>query len=323
MGGANFGSDGRPRLVGGTAVLAVVTVHVLAFATAYQIGYPGAYAVFVLLNAAVFGYAYHHGSFGLVTATLGGVLLVALGVPLLLFTVRQSPAAIAEAAVDPAVHRTLYLAIYGPLLAASLSVGFGVPLALLLARGFAGQPLVESLIDLPLVVPHSVAGLIVLYGFGRQGLVPGLTVRNTLLGMVIALVFVSAPYAVNAAREAFETIDHRLEYAARIHGANEWETFRRVTVPLAARGILTGGVLAWARAVSEFGAVIVVAYSVRFFYPPAGELVAAQHAPVFVYTTFLASGLDSSGAVALLLLAVSVSIFLVFRWLTAEQSTIP
>jgi molybdate/tungstate transport system permease protein len=84
--------------------------------------------------------------------------------------------------------------------------------------------------------------------------------------------------------------------------------------------MVTGGVLAWARAVSEFGAVAVVAYSVQFFYPPAGGRVTAQHAPVFVYNTYLQGGLEESGAVAFLLLAVSGLLFLVVRSLTNDGS---
>jgi molybdate/tungstate transport system permease protein len=123
---------------------------------------------------------------------------------------------------------------------------------------------------------------------------------------------------VNASREAFESVDDRLEYAARVHGATPWETFRRVTGPLAVRGMVTGGVLAWARSVSEFGAVAVVAYSVEFFFPLEGSRVVAQHAPVFVYNTYLQGGLDESGAVAALLLAVSAGIFLLVRWVTSD-----
>ena len=85
--------------------------------------------------------------------------------------------------------------------------------------------------------------------------------------------------------------------------------------------MITGGVLAWARAVSEFGAVAVVAYSVKFFYPPAGGRVTAQHAPVFVYNTYLQGGLEESGAVAFLLLSVSAVIFLIVRYLTADTTT--
>lgn len=301
-------------------VAGFIAVQALVFGVLYALDRPTWYALFIVLSAAVTAYALDGSSFTVATATAGSLLLVALGLPMALFVARQSPSLVLEKAVDPDVHRVLYLGVYGPLLAALLSLALGVPLAHLLARGFAGQPFVESLVDLPLVVPHSVAGLIILFGFGRGGAFPRLSVLGTMVGMVLAMAFVSAPYAVNASREAFEAIDDRLEYASRIHGADRWETFRRVTGPLAVRGIVTGGVLAWARAVSEFGAVAVVAYSVEFFYPPAGRRVTAQHAPVFVYNTYLQGGLAESGAVAFLLLAVSAVIFLLVRYLTSDAS---
>jgi len=304
----------------GSVALAVVAVQLIAFTVTFSLGRPTLYAVFVVLSALGLGVATHEGTFGIAMATLGSVLLVALGLPLVLFVARQSPSLVVEKALDPAVHRVLYLGVYAPLLAALVSVAFGVPLAYHLERGFSGQSLIESLVDLPLVVPHSVAGLVILFGFGDGGAFPGLSVLGTMAGMVLALAFVSAPYAVNAAREAFEAVDERLVYAARIHGASPFETFRRVTAPLALRGIVTGGVLAWARSVSEFGAVAVVAYSVDFFFPLAGERVSTNHAPVFVYNTYLQGGLDESGAVAILLLALSAGIFLVVRWLTNDTS---
>ncbi|WP_247006912.1 ABC transporter permease [Halorientalis litorea] len=322
-----------------TAVAAIgkfAAVQVVAFVAAYVVGStvllvlyarplagvgdPFLYVLYVLVAAAGTAYVVEDGGFAVVTAAMGSVVVVALGLPLVLFVARQSPAAVTEKALDPSVHRVIYLGVYGPLLAALLSLLFGVPLAHLLSEGFAGQPLVESLVDLPLVVPHSVAGILILFGFGQGGAFPALSVLGTMLGMVLAMTFVSAPYAINATREAFETIDDRLEYASRAHGASRWETFRRVTAPLAARGMVTGGVLAWARAVSEFGAVAVVAYSVQFFYPPAGGRVTAQHAPVFVYNTYLQGGLEESGAVAFLLLAVSGLLFLVVRSLTNDGS---
>jgi len=304
----------------GSVALAVVAVQLLAFAAAYAVGRPTLYALFVVASAVALGVASRKGTFGIAMATLGSVLMVALGLPLLLFVARQSPSLVAEKATDPGVHRVLYLGVYAPFLAAAASLVFGVPLAYHLARGFAGQELVESLVDLPLVVPHSVAGIIILFGFGKGGAFPSLSVLGTMTGMVLALAFVSAPYAVNATREAFESVDDRLEYAARIHGASPWETFRRVTGPLAVRGMVTGGVLAWARSVSEFGAVAVVAYSVEFFFPLEGSTVVAQHAPVFVYNTYLQGGLDESGAVAALLLGVSAGIFLLVRWVTSDTS---
>ena len=278
-----------------------------------------AYALFAILGGAV---VVQDGGFLVGMATTGSLLVAALGLPLLLFVARQRPALVIEKALDPGVHQVLYLGVMGPLVAALLSLAFGVPLAYVLAEGFAGQQLVESMVDLPLVVPHSVAGLLILFGFGSGGLFPGLPVLGSMIGMILAMTFVSAPYAVNTAREAFEAIDTRLEYASRIHGAGQWQTFRRVVAPLAVRGMITGGILAWARAVSEFGAVAVVAYSVSFFYPFSGESVTAQHAPVFVYNTYLQGGLEQSGAVAFLLLAVSAVIFLLVRYLTDDSTAI-
>ncbi|MBB6645435.1 ABC transporter permease [Halobellus ruber] len=311
-------TGGVPTVV---LVVGFVGVQLLAFAAAYTTGRPTWYAYFIIGSTAVTAYLLDGSSFVVASATLGSVLLVALGLPLFLFVARQTPSLVVEKATDPDVHRVLYLGVYGPLLAALLSLAFGIPLAHLLSEGFPGQPLVESLVDLPLVVPHSVAGILILFGFGEGGAFPSVSVLGSMVGMVLAMAFVAAPYAVNATREAFEAIDHRLEYASRIHGANRWETFRRVTGPLATRGMVTGGVLAWARAVSEFGAVAVVAYSVEFFYPLAGERVTAQHAPVFVYNTYLQGGLEESGAVAFLLLAVSAVIFLLVRYLTDDDTT--
>jgi len=313
-----FSLDGVGRV---SLAVAFVALQALAFAAAYTIGRPTWYAFFMIGSTAVTAYVLRRDSFVVAAATMGSILMVALGLPLFMFVARQQPSIVVEKALSSDVHRMLYLGIYGPLLAAIVSLLFGIPLAHLFSEGFAGQQLVESLVDLPLVVPHSVAGIIILFGFGSGGAFPNVSVLGSMIGMVLAMTFVSAPYAVNATREAFESIDDRLEYASRIHGASRWDTFRRVTAPLAVRGMVTGGVLAWARAVSEFGAVAVVAYSVSFFYPPAGGEVTAQHAPVFVYGTYLQGGLAESGAVAFILLAVSALIFLIIRYLTSGSST--
>ncbi|ODR81635.1 sulfate ABC transporter permease [Haladaptatus sp. W1] len=304
----------------GSVVLAVLTVQAIAFGTLYVIGQPTLYVGVALGSAALLGWRANDGWFGVAAATFGVVLLLALGMPLVMFITRQNPSLVVEAARSSEVHTMLYLTIYGPLLATVASLVFGVPLAYLLARGFSGQAIVESLVDLPLVVPHSVAGILILFGFGRRGLFPGVSVLTTITGMVLALTFVSAPFAVNTTREAFETIDSRLEYAARSHGATPFETFRRIQIPLAYRGILTGGVLAWARGVSEFGAVAVVAYSVNFFYPFTGEETVAQHAPVYIFNTFTSAGLADASAVAFILLVMSAGIFLVVRLLTDTES---
>ncbi|WP_440007164.1 ABC transporter permease [Halomicrococcus sp. SG-WS-1] len=335
----------------GTTVLAFVTVQLLAFAFAFGVDRPGAYALFAVVSTGAVAHYRDRGAFGVAAATLGSVLLVLLALPLLMLVASQDPGLVVEKATDPAVHRALYVSVYAPMLAALLSVALGVPLALVLARGFHGQALVETLVDLPLVVPHSVAGLAVLFAYSGDGAfdwlavsIPGefaafgllfdvplfdgfhydFSVLGTMTGMVLAMTFVSAPFAVNAAREGFEAVDSRLQYAARTLGANRWETFRRVTAPLSVRGVLTGGVLAWARAVSEFGAVAIVAYNVDVVYPPLfGERAETQHAPVFIFREYTTGGLDESGAVATLLLALSVAIFLVVRSLAYDDGGWP
>ena len=304
----------------GTLVLAFLIVQLVAFAALYAAGYPTAYALFVLISVLGTAYAANEGPFGMTVAVLGSVLLLAVGLPLAMFVARQQPSLIVEQALNPEVHKMLYLSVYAPLLAAIGSLVFGVPLALMLARGFPGKSIVSSLVDLPLVVPHSAAGILILFGFGKGGAFPQLSILGTMTGMVLALVFVSAPFAVNSAREAFEAVDNRVEYASRIHGASRVETFRRITGPLALRGILTGGVLAWARSVSEFGAVAIVAYTVQFFYPLEGSKVFTSHAPVFIRKAYLTGGLEQSGAVTFLLLALSTAVFLLIRWLAYDNS---
>jgi molybdate/tungstate transport system permease protein len=311
--GSTVGSAGK--LGRGSAVLAFVLVQVIVFALAYTTGRTGLYVFFALGSAATVGYLSRQGWFAIAAASLGAILLIAVGLPIMMFVARQQPSLVIEQALSTEVHQMLYLSIYGPLLAALVTVVFGTPLAYLLSEGFPGDTLVESLVDLPLVVPHSVAGLLILFGFGGGGAFPDMFVLGTMIGLVLAMTFVSAPFAVNVIREAFETIDVQMEYASRIHGANRFETFRRVTFPLSARSVVTGGVLAWARAVSEFGAVAVVAYNVQFFYPPAGGQITGQHAPVFIFNTYTSGSLAESSAVGFILLVVSVAIFLLIRWL--------
>ncbi|MFC7167431.1 ABC transporter permease [Halospeciosus flavus] len=303
-------------------LLAAVTVQVVAFSLAFTADRPTLYAVFMVLSAAALAYGAEGGLPGMAAAMLGSVLLVALTFPLLLFTARQDPSLVMEKLFSPEVHKMLYLSIYAPLLAALFALLTGVPLAYLLSRGFPGSEFVQSLVDLPLVVPHSVAGIVILFGFGQGGAFPQLSILGTMVGAVLAMTFVSAPFAVNSTREAFESLDRRVEYAARVHGASSLSAFRRISLPLAARGILTGGVLAWARAVSEFGAVAIVAYTIQFFYPPAGQKVYGAHAPVFIYKTYLTGSLAESGAVAFILLAVSIVIFVVIRSLAQDGGTV-
>jgi molybdate/tungstate transport system permease protein len=166
--------------------------------------------------------------------------------------------------------------------------------------------LLAALVDLPLAVPHTVAGIALLFVFGRTGIVgaplehvAGIRFWGTAAGVVVAMLYVSLPYTIAASRLAFEAIDPRLERVARTFAA-PWRVMLRITLPLAWRGIASGMTLTFARAVSEFGAVIVLAY-----FP--------MTAPVKIYDLFLQGGLRLSAAAATLLLAVVLAIFIALR----------
>lgn len=247
------------------------------------------------------------GVFPAVTWTLAGLLLAFILVPLVRLGVATTPAALAAEASQPDVRDAIFLTLKDAIVSASLAVLFGVPLAYVLARGaFRGRALLQAAVDLPLAVPHTVAGIALLFVFGRTGWVGaplqplGIGFYGTEWGIVAAMLFVSVPFAVNSVRDAIEGLDPQLDHAARSLGATPWHAFRRVTLPLAARGVFTGGVLAYARSISEFGAVVILAY-----FP--------MTAPVKVYEEYLQNGLDRSAAAALLLLLVALSTFVVVR----------
>src|SRR5439155_5713398 len=126
-----------------------------------------------------------------------------------------------------------------------------------------------AVLDLPLVLPHPVAGIALLLVLGRGTpagaalYAAGLRVVGSPAGIVAAMLFVAAPLYVSAAREAFNRVDPRYERVARTLGDEPWRAFRRVTLPMARRGLAAAAVVMWARAVSEFGAVVILAYHPR------------------------------------------------------------
>ena len=241
---------------------------------------------------------------------LGSILLAFLVVPLVALALTQSGTSLAGAARMTDVRDAIALSLEGAFLSAASAALLGVPLAYALARtAFPGKGLIAGLIDLPLAVPHTVAGIALLMVFGRQGVLgeplqtlTGVKFWGTIAGVVIAMLFVSAPYTVNAARIGFEAIDPRLEQVARTLGLGPWQTFMRITLPLARHSIMTGITLTYARSISEFGAVIILVY-----YP--------MTAPVKIYELFLRFGLEQATAAAVLLLIVSLSLFVLLRML--------
>ena len=258
----------------------------------------------------------HPRSVFLVCWFFGGLLLAFVVIPLLVLGGTQTPASLATIARMADVRDAIVLSLEGAFLAATFAALLGVPTAYLLARSsFAGKGIVAALIDLPLAVPHTVAGIALLMVFGRQGLLGeplqsvGLKFWGTIAGIVVAMMFVSAPYTVNAARIGFEGVDPRLEKIARTLGLGPWRTFWRITLPLARRGIMTGVTLTYARSISEFGAVVILVY-----YP--------MTAPVKIYELFLSVSLEQAAGAAVLLLIVSLTLFVLLRYLAHGREAV-
>jgi molybdate/tungstate transport system permease protein len=237
--------------------------------------------------------------------------LVALGIvlfPLIHLAMQDSLQTLWRTFMRGDVASAIWLSLLTSTVATVALAIWAVPLAYALARvDFPGKRWVLSLIDVPILVPQSVAGiaLIVLLGpgsvLGSSLEALGLPISGSLLGIVIAQVFVAAPFLVKTAMTAFESVPLQYELASRSLGASPAATFARISMPLASRGILVGATLAWARAVSEFGCIVLFASS-------------PVTAPVLVHTEFLRAGASESRPIAILLLVICLWVFVMLQF---------
>lgn len=208
---------------------------------------------------------------------------------------------------QPLVTEALRLSVITSLSSLLLAVVFGTPIAYLLARRhLPGAALLDTLIDLPMVLPPTVAGVALLMAFGRRGLLGswldavGIQIAFTTVAVVLAQSFVSMPFYIRAARAGFQSVDQELERVAYTLGHSAFSTFLRVTVPLALPALLGGAVMAWARALGEFGATIMF----------AGNLIGrTQTMPLAIY---IAMESDLTAALVLSAILIIVSFSLLF-----------
>jgi molybdate/tungstate transport system permease protein len=226
-------------------------------------------------------------------------LLVVLG-PIVGLLSAGSVRGVAGLAGDAELRGALGLTIVTATTATILGIIGATPLAYLLARrSFRGRAIVSALMDLPLVIPHPVAGIALLLVLGRGSPVgralydAGIRIAGSATGIVCAMLFVSAPLYVSAAREAFARVDARYESVARTLGDDAWRAFRRVTLPLSAKGLTAAAVVMWARAVSEFGAIVVLTYN-------------PKTASVLSYDRFTSYGLSEALPVAAVLVVLAL-----------------
>ncbi|BBO91161.1 ABC transporter permease [Desulfosarcina ovata] len=242
-----------------------------------------------------------------------GVIVAFIVVPLVEMMTQPTMAALKETLADRDVVRAIRLSMVTSGAAAMVSLVLGTPLAYLLARRrFAGKKVLESIIDLPIMIPHPVVGIALLsiagrnHPIGRLMQAAGVTLMGTVSGLIVVLTFVGLPFYINTVKAGFEEISPRLENVSRSLGASAGATFLRVTLPLAWRHMLVGAIMCMARAVSEFGAVVIVAYH-------------PMVAPVMIYERFTAYGLKYSQPVAVWLILVCLLLFLLLRIFSPDR----
>ena len=210
------------------------------------------------------------------------------------------------------LREALSLSLTTTCISMAIVLFLGTPLAYLLGRhSFRGKDVLETLIDLPIVLPPAVAGLALLMAFGRRGLVGeyldqhfGITIGFTTTAVVMAQIFVASPFYVRAARAGFARFDKGMEEAAADLGADPWRVLRTVTVPMARPAIGAGLVLAWARALGEFGATIMFAGSI------AGK---TETMPLAVYSRYEAGDLNTALLLSVILVACATLVLLSVR----------
>jgi len=249
----------------------------------------------------------------LVFILLGALILLFIISPLLGMFLATSPVSLFETAKEAEVQQSIWLTLWTSMLATILFSVAAIPLAFLMARKtFPLKKLITGIIDLPVVIPHSAAGIAIL-GFvsrnsvlGKIGSSIGLDFVGKPAGIAVAMAFVSIPYLINAARDGFSGVPVRLENAALSLGASPSRVFFTISLPLAWRNIVSGLILMFARGMSEFGAIIVVAYH-------------PMVTPVLIYERFGAFGLKYARPVSVLFILISLTVFILLRFLARDK----
>jgi molybdate/tungstate transport system permease protein len=251
----------------------------------------------------------------LVFIFLGGLILLFIVAPLAGMILKTTPLSLFETAREPEVRQSIWLTLGTSVCGTVFFAIAAIPLAYLLARkDFPLKKVVTGIIDLPIVIPHSAAGIAILGLITRDSLLGklgsdfGLNFVGNPVGISIAMAFVSIPFLINAARDGFEGVPVRLEKAALTLGASPARVFFTISMPLAWRNIVSGLILMFARGMSEFGAVIVVAYH---------PMVTS----VLIYERFGSFGLKYARPVAVLFILIALAVFILFRMLSREKKS--
>ncbi len=236
----------------------------------------------------------------LLPAVLGGVILLYFAIPFVAFLSRTGISNVVAGLSTPEAQVAIRNSLLTAPISTAIATVFGVPLAYVLARtSFVGKRLVEALVVLPLIIPPVVGGAMLLTAVGRftpigaAAAAVGISLTDSLIGVILAQTFVAAPFVIITARAGFGAIDERLEQASRSLGYGPLSTFWNVSIPMARGAIVAGIVLTFARAIGEFGATMMVAYNPRTM-------------PTRIWVDFIAGGIDAIVPLGLALLAITL-----------------
>lgn len=253
-------------------------------------------------------------TFHLIILFLGGLVLLFILAPLTNLFFSSSIQELIETTQDSKVQSSIWLTLSTAFIATFIFGLMVIPLAYILARkNFPGKKIVMGIMDLPVVIPHTAAGIAILGVISRESTIGktvgffGFDLIGSPLGISIAMAFVSVPFLLNAARDGFIATPVRLEKAALNLGASPARVFLTISIPLAWRSILSGAIMMFARGMSEFGAVVIIAYH-------------PMVAPVMIYERLGAFGLKYAQPVAVIFVLVSLTFFILLRMLAARKT---
>lgn len=253
-----------------------------------------------------------HRTFYLLANLFGAVVLLFIIAPLAGIVLSTEFSDIAAAVSDKEVTGSIWLTVFASISATLIFAVLSLPFAWILARKkFVIKRLISGIIDLPIVIPHTAAGIALLgvisrdSTLGRFASTFGVDFIGHPSGIIIAMAFVSLPFLINSARDGFSSVPVRLEKAALNLGASPARVFFTISVPLAMRQIVSGSVMMFARGMSEFGAVVIIAYH-------------PMVAPVLIYERFSSFGLQYARPVAVIMIILSVVFFLLMRLLSKD-----
>jgi len=239
-------------------------------------------------------------------ASIGSFLVVYITLPLVVILTKQLSdwgmfvKTLRDSYVIEALKRSLLTATATTLIA----LFFGVPLGYVLARkDFPGKSLVQALVDVPIVIPHSVVGIMLLVTYST-------CILDNYKGIIAAMLFVSAPFTINASRDGFLAVDEKVEAVARTLGASRLRIFFSISLPIAFPSVASGAIMTWARAISEVGSILIVAY-----YPMTAQVLILEY--------FNNYGLRASRPIAVLMVTISLGIFVLLRWLIGRSGNAP